>query len=133
VVRFDDLARDGAQQHPADAGASALAHGDQKRVLFIGRRNDDLRRPLCGHDQELDEALEELREMAHGLYPPLLASDGLTAALAAAARHAGIPVEMHALDIPRLPRAIESAVADGYGLNNLVRPPGGARRRSGGL
>ncbi len=59
---------------------------------------------------ELDDALEELRELAHGLYPPLLASDGLRAALTAAARHAAIPVEVDAPDFPRPPRAIENAV-----------------------
>lgn len=58
---------------------------------------------------ELDETLEELRELAHGLYPPVLASDGLRPALCAAARHAAIPVEIGGPDIPRLPRAIESA------------------------
>ncbi|MFZ1993182.1 MAG: ATP-binding protein [Solirubrobacteraceae bacterium] len=59
---------------------------------------------------ELDEALEELRELAHGLYPPLLASDGLPAALSAAARHAALHVEVKAPGIPRLPQAIENAV-----------------------
>jgi signal transduction histidine kinase len=58
---------------------------------------------------DLDEALEELRELAHGLYPPLLASDGLRAALAAAARHAVIPVDIDAADFPRQPHAIENA------------------------
>jgi signal transduction histidine kinase len=59
---------------------------------------------------DLDEALEELRELAHGLYPPLLASDGLPAALTAAARHAAMPVEVNASQVPRLPRAIETTV-----------------------
>jgi signal transduction histidine kinase len=65
---------------------------------------------LDGLRGELDEALEELRELAHGLYPPLLASDGLPAALSAAGRHAAIQVEVEAPDIPRLPQAIENAV-----------------------
>ncbi len=68
------------------------------------------RTALDGLREALDEALDELRELAHGLYPPLLASDGLPAALSAAARHAAIAVEVQALDIPRLPRAIENAV-----------------------
>jgi signal transduction histidine kinase len=57
---------------------------------------------------ELDEALTELRELAHGLYPPVLASDGLEPALSAAARHAAIPVEVTGTDVARLPRAIEN-------------------------
>lgn len=65
-------------------------------------RLDELRR-------ELDDAVEELRELAHGIYPPLLASDGLHAALVSAARHAAIPVTVEAGEIRRAPRAIESA------------------------
>ncbi len=58
---------------------------------------------------ELDEALEEVRELAHGLYPPLLASDGLYAALSAAARRAAIPIAIETTELARAPRAIESA------------------------
>lgn len=59
---------------------------------------------------ELDEAVKELRELAHGLYPPILASAGLPAAFATAARQAAIPVELVAADIARLPPAVENAV-----------------------
>ena len=59
--------------------------------------------------RELDETLEELRELAHGLYPALLASDGLCAALQSAARHCAIPVTVAEADIGRPPRSIENA------------------------
>jgi signal transduction histidine kinase len=65
---------------------------------------------LRGLRLELDEALEELRELAHGLYPPLLASDGLEAALAATARRSAIPVTIEASGMTRVPRSIESTV-----------------------
>lgn len=68
-----------------------------------------LQRALARLHSELDEALAELRELAHGLYPPLLASDGLAAALAAAARRATMPVMIEADGIGRLPPAIEGA------------------------
>jgi signal transduction histidine kinase/DNA-binding response OmpR family regulator len=58
---------------------------------------------------ELQEALEELRTLAHGLYPPLLASDGLHAALLAATVHAAIPVVIEGRVIGRAPQEIESA------------------------
>ncbi len=67
------------------------------------------RRQLDRLRGELDEALEELRELAHGLYPPLLASDGLYAALSAAARRAAIPVAVEGEVVRRLPRTIENA------------------------
>lgn len=58
---------------------------------------------------ELDEALDELRELARGLNPPVLASRGLAAAVAAAARRAIVPVEVVHADFGRLPRPVESA------------------------
>jgi signal transduction histidine kinase len=66
------------------------------------RRLDDL------HD-ELDAAVEQLRELAHGLYPPLLASDGLYAALLSVARHSVIPLTVEGEGVTRAPRSIESA------------------------
>lgn len=59
---------------------------------------------------KLDEALRELRELAHGLYPPLLESDGLEAAMRAAARRAAIKVTIDRCNVIRAPRSIESAV-----------------------
>ncbi len=58
---------------------------------------------------ELDAAVEQLRELAHGLYPPLLASDGLYAALVSVARHSAIPVAVDGDGMPRAPRSMESA------------------------
>ncbi len=58
---------------------------------------------------ELNVALEELRELAHGLYPPLLASDGLHAAISGVALRAALPVVVEGDAVGRLPRAIESA------------------------
>jgi signal transduction histidine kinase len=97
-----------------------LHDGAQQRLMAIrlelGLLSEGLERDPSAAQQELDrlrseldEALEELRELAHGLYPPLLASDGLCAAVSAAARRATIPVEVDGSDFPRLPRAIESA------------------------
>ncbi|HEX5193998.1 MAG TPA: sensor histidine kinase [Solirubrobacteraceae bacterium] len=58
---------------------------------------------------ELDDALDELRELAHGLRPPLLASDGLEVALTAAVRGAMIPVTVEIDDLPRLDSPVENA------------------------
>jgi signal transduction histidine kinase len=63
--------------------------------------------PIC---EELARALEELRDLAHGLFPPLLVSDGLEAALDAAARRAGLPVRLEARAIGRFGPEIEAAV-----------------------
>jgi signal transduction histidine kinase len=56
------------------------------------------------------EALEDLRDLARGIYPPLLADKGLAAALEAQARKATLPVEVVADGIDRYPAEIEAAV-----------------------
>jgi signal transduction histidine kinase len=53
--------------------------------------------------------LEELRDLARGIYPPLLADRGLVAALEAQARRSPIPVEVAADGLGRYPREVEAA------------------------
>ena len=62
---------------------------------------------LAGATQE---ALDDLRALARGIYPPLLADRGLAAALASQASKAAIPVQVDADGIERYPQEIEAAV-----------------------
>jgi signal transduction histidine kinase len=59
---------------------------------------------------ETHTALEDLRDLARGIYPPLLADKGLPAALEAQARKSGLPIEVRASGIGRYPQDIEAAV-----------------------
>jgi signal transduction histidine kinase len=59
---------------------------------------------------ELADALENLRDLARGIYPPLLADRGLTAALTAQARKSPIPVAVDSEAIGRYPQESEAAV-----------------------
>jgi signal transduction histidine kinase len=79
---------------------------------------------------ELDEALEEIRSLAHGMYPPLLADRGLSDALRASVRAAGVPVELETHEIGRYPPEIESAVyfCVREALQNVLKHATGARR-----
>jgi signal transduction histidine kinase len=61
-------------------------------------------------ERELDDALDELRALAHGVYPPLLADRGLPEALRAAAARSAIPVRVAPHGIGRYAPEIESAV-----------------------
>jgi signal transduction histidine kinase len=56
------------------------------------------------------EAIEDLRDLARGIYPPLLADQGLEAALEAQARKSSIPVVVETDAIGRYPRDVESAI-----------------------
>ncbi|HEY7011386.1 MAG TPA: histidine kinase [Streptosporangiaceae bacterium] len=58
----------------------------------------------------LRAALDDLRDLARGIYPPLLADQGLLPALQAQARKATLPVEINAEGIGRYPQDIEAAV-----------------------
>jgi signal transduction histidine kinase len=55
-------------------------------------------------------ALDDLRDLAHGIYPPLLADQGLVAALGSQARRSAVPVSVVADDLGRFPPEVEAAV-----------------------
>ncbi len=59
---------------------------------------------------ETQDAIETLRDLARGIYPPLLADKGLAAALDAQARKAAINTEVSADGIGRYPQEAEAAV-----------------------
>ena len=64
-------------------------------------------------DQLADEVkatIQELRDLAHGIYPPLLADSGLGEALRAAGRRSPLPVTVSAAGLGRYGLEIESAV-----------------------
>jgi signal transduction histidine kinase len=61
-------------------------------------------------DGEIQTALEDLRDLARGIYPPLLADKGLEAALDAQARRSTVPVSVQAGGIGRYPPEVEAAV-----------------------
>ena len=66
---------------------------------------------IAGQLQEdATEALEELRDLARGIYPPLLADQGLIAALQAQARKSAVPVTVEGDGIGRYAREAEAAV-----------------------
>ena len=64
---------------------------------------------LSSAGDELDAALEELRELARGIHPAVLSDRGLATALEALAHRAPLPVELEALPRERLPEAVELA------------------------
>lgn len=59
---------------------------------------------------ETGQALEDLRDLARGIYPPLLADKGLAAALEAQARRSVVPVVVEPDGVGRLSREVEATV-----------------------
>jgi signal transduction histidine kinase len=58
---------------------------------------------------ETQDALENLRDLARGIYPPLLADKGLSAALESQARKVSVPVTVEPNGIGRYPQEAEAA------------------------
>jgi signal transduction histidine kinase len=96
-----------------------LHDGAQQRLVslalnlrMLGSRIDgdpEAGRQLDAARLELDQALEELRELARGLHPSVLSERGLEAALEGLAQRAPVPVELEAMPGERLPDRVESA------------------------
>jgi PAS domain S-box-containing protein len=59
--------------------------------------------------EELDDMLDELREVARGIHPAVLTEGGLRPALNALARRSAVPVHLHVPLADRLPEPIETA------------------------
>ena len=59
---------------------------------------------------DFDAALDELRAAAHGIYPPLLADEGLEAALREVARRWHVPLNVDLEDVGRLSEDRETAI-----------------------
>lgn len=59
---------------------------------------------------EAQGALDDLRDLARGIYPPLLADQGLVAALQAQARKSPVPVRIEADGVARYTQEAEAAV-----------------------
>jgi signal transduction histidine kinase len=60
-------------------------------------------------DRELRLAIDELRDLAHGIYPAVLADEGLAAAVEALAENSPIPVTVGDLPETRFPDPVEAA------------------------
>jgi len=69
------------------------------------------------------ETLEDLRDLARGIYPPLLADKGLAAALEAQARKSPVPVTVHPDGVGRYGSEVEAAVYFSCleALNNIAK------------
>ena len=99
------LVHDGAQQRLV---ALRITLGLARQVAGSSPQEAD--ELLAQTEQEAQDALEELRDLARGIYPPLLADLGLAAALEAQARKAALPVTVEAPDLGRYSQDVEAAV-----------------------
>ena len=103
--RLERNIHDGAQQQLVALAVMAAAgrdHGGQRQGQRAGH--------VVQAQADAAGALENLRDLARGIYPPLLADQGLVAALEAQARKAPVPVTVEADGVGRYPQEVEAAV-----------------------
>ena len=97
---------DGAQQHLV-----ALAINLRLARDIVAEDPDGAGEMLGQLADDVQLTIKELRELAHGIYPPLLADNGLGDALAAAASRSPLKVVVTvADDIGRYPAEVEAAI-----------------------
>jgi signal transduction histidine kinase len=103
--RIERNIHDGAQQQLV-----ALAIKLSITESMIGTDTEGERELLAELREDAAGAVEELRDLARGIYPPLLAGEGLVTALQAQARKAAIPTSVTADGVGRYQQDLEAAV-----------------------
>jgi signal transduction histidine kinase len=96
---------DGAQQQLV-----ALAVKQRLAASLVGKDEEHLRSLLETLQSETTQALEDLRDLARGIYPPLLADKGLAAALEGQARKSSTQMLVDADGVGRYSPEVEAAV-----------------------
>ncbi|HEV2711603.1 MAG TPA: GAF domain-containing sensor histidine kinase, partial [Gaiellaceae bacterium] len=101
--RLERNLHDGAQQHLV---------GLKIKLNLLARQAGDtpLVETLVALQSDADEAIEALRDLARGIYPPLLADQGLPSALEAHARKLPLPVVVEVDGVSRYAQEVEAAV-----------------------
>jgi signal transduction histidine kinase len=102
--RLERNLHDGAQQRLV-----ALALSLRLAERQIPRDPERAQAMVAAAHQELNQALEELRELARGIHPAVLSDRGLGAAVEALAVRSPLPVRVVEVPEERLPEAVEAA------------------------
>jgi signal transduction histidine kinase len=113
LVSAQDLERRRLERNLHDGAQQNLVALKMRLALAqrLTQRNPaDAEHVIADLERDAEEALDTLRDFARGIYPPLLADQGLGAALDAQARKAPVPVEVQAEGLRRYPQETEAAV-----------------------
>ena len=103
--RIERDLHDGAQQHLVALAVSV------NLVRQIAENDPETANAMLEQiGRDVQETVQELRNLAHGIYPPLLMDRGLAEALSAAAGRAALPTGVEAEGIGRYSPAAEAAV-----------------------
>ncbi|MFD4420705.1 sensor histidine kinase [Agromyces sp. NPDC058484] len=123
--RIERDLHDGAQQHLVSLGMRLRLAANQARDRGV----EPVGVELDGTIGMLNQALKELRELAHGIHPSLLSSGGLALAVPELAGRCPVPVSVEVQAEGRLPEVIESTAyfALAEALANVAKHSGATR------
>ncbi len=113
LVRAQDEARRRLERNIHDGAQQQLVALKVRLSLaerLIEKDPAKLRQALTKLKDDTDDAIQSLREIARGIYPPLLAEKGLAASLESQAAKSSVPVSVVVGNIERYPPEVESAV-----------------------
>jgi signal transduction histidine kinase len=112
IVAASDEARRNVERDLHDGAQQYLVLLELKLGLVMKAAADypEMSASLAEIRTDLARALAELRDLAHGIYPAVLESDGLPGALQAAAERSSIPVSVDADGVGRYPQELEAAI-----------------------
>lgn len=108
IVAAGDEARRQVERDLHDGAQQRLLTAALVARLLEDRAPSELRGDLGALSSELLAAVEELRQLAQGLYPSTLVEGGLPAAFEVLAARSGLPVEVDVVVPGRLPAPVEA-------------------------
>jgi signal transduction histidine kinase len=113
IVAAADASRRAIERNLHDGAQQRLVAMAVKIGLLARMAGDDpstVQPMLTDLRGEVQSTIDELRELAHGIYPPLLRDHGLGQALRSAAKRAGLPTTVNVETERRFDSGVEAAV-----------------------
>src|SRR3984893_6412357 len=113
LVSAQDTERRRLERNLHDGAQQNLVALKLKIAVLKNLTKTDPQRAQAALDElngDANDAIETLRDLARGLYPPILAQDGLVAAVEAQARRTPVPVELIGGPLPRYSQEAEAGV-----------------------
>jgi signal transduction histidine kinase len=123
IVAAADAERRRIERNLHDGAQQRLVTLSVALALEASRADPATARALSRAQDEVEDAIAELRELARGIHPTLLRDEGLQPAVEALARRTPLPVTVQSTVRKRLPEAVELAAyfVVSEALTNIVK------------
>jgi signal transduction histidine kinase len=109
IVAAADAERRRIERNLHDGAQQRLVTLSMALGLEASRAGEDTAHALSRAQDEIEQAISELRELARGIHPTLLRDEGLEAAVLSLARRTPLPVTVHGSVSTRIPDTVALA------------------------